>query len=152
MSIGNHFLPYPWPIHPHPLSTLRAWYTRARLLLYRLYITLLLTELLVTWWPTGWAARDLMTHRLLVMQTKAFKYIDTVKQLVALHLWKHFAVTLTNPLSRLSRIIFHSVYVLCHRECTRGGFCNFMHLKPISRELRRKLYGRQKKYVLWFFF
>lgn len=29
-------------------------------------------------------------------------------------------------------------------ECTRGGFCNFMHLKPISRELRRKLYGRQK--------
>ncbi len=28
-------------------------------------------------------------------------------------------------------------------ECTRGGFCNFMHLKPISRELRRELYGRQ---------
>lgn len=28
-------------------------------------------------------------------------------------------------------------------ECTRGGFCNFMHLKPISRELRRKLYGRK---------
>jgi len=27
-------------------------------------------------------------------------------------------------------------------ECTRGGFCNFMHLKPISRELRRELYGR----------
>ncbi|KAJ8316221.1 hypothetical protein KUTeg_006235 [Tegillarca granosa] len=26
-------------------------------------------------------------------------------------------------------------------ECTRGGFCNFMHLKPISRELRRELYG-----------
>lgn len=22
------------------------------------------------------------------------------------------------------------------RECTRGGFCNFMHLKPISRELQ----------------
>uniref|UniRef100_UPI00358E9356 splicing factor U2AF 35 kDa subunit-like n=1 Tax=Myxine glutinosa TaxID=7769 RepID=UPI00358E9356 len=30
-------------------------------------------------------------------------------------------------------------------ECTRGGFCNFMHLKPISRELRRDLYGRSKK-------
>lgn len=30
-------------------------------------------------------------------------------------------------------------------ECTRGGFCNFMHLKPISRELRRRLYGRSKK-------
>merc|ERR1712150_326206 len=30
-------------------------------------------------------------------------------------------------------------------ECTRGGFCNFMHLKPISRELRRELYGRSKK-------
>lgn len=26
-------------------------------------------------------------------------------------------------------------------ECTRGGFCNFMHLKPISRKLRRRLYG-----------
>ncbi|ESO02259.1 hypothetical protein HELRODRAFT_184981 [Helobdella robusta] len=30
-------------------------------------------------------------------------------------------------------------------ECTRGGFCNFMHLKPISRELRRELYGRSKR-------
>ncbi|XP_047131439.1 splicing factor U2AF 26 kDa subunit isoform X1 [Hydra vulgaris] len=29
-------------------------------------------------------------------------------------------------------------------ECTRGGFCNFMHLKPISRELRRRLYGRRR--------
>ncbi|XP_071957957.1 splicing factor U2AF 26 kDa subunit-like [Antedon mediterranea] len=30
-------------------------------------------------------------------------------------------------------------------ECTRGGFCNFMHLKPISRDLRRELYGRRRK-------
>lgn len=30
-------------------------------------------------------------------------------------------------------------------ECTRGGFCNFMHLKPISRELRRQLYGRGRR-------
>ncbi|KAF0313480.1 Splicing factor U2af subunit [Amphibalanus amphitrite] len=28
-------------------------------------------------------------------------------------------------------------------ECTRSGFCNFMHLKPISRELRKELYGRR---------
>ncbi|RDD41354.1 Splicing factor U2AF 26 kDa subunit [Trichoplax sp. H2] len=28
-------------------------------------------------------------------------------------------------------------------ECTRGGFCNFMHLKPISRSLRKKLYGHR---------
>ncbi|GAU99229.1 hypothetical protein RvY_10261 [Ramazzottius varieornatus] len=28
-------------------------------------------------------------------------------------------------------------------ECTRGGFCNFMHLKPISRELRSRLYKRR---------
>jgi len=28
-------------------------------------------------------------------------------------------------------------------ECTRGGFCNFMHLKPISRELKRALYKRK---------
>lgn len=26
-------------------------------------------------------------------------------------------------------------------ECPRGGFCNFMHLKPISNQLRRKLYS-----------
>lgn len=31
-----------------------------------------------------------------------------------------------------------------YRECTRSGFCNFMHLKPISRELRRYLYSRKK--------
>jgi len=48
-------------------------------------------------------------------------------------------------------------------ECTRGGFCNFMHLKPISRELKRELYTRlnhrskrrsvDKLYVfLWFIF
>jgi len=29
-------------------------------------------------------------------------------------------------------------------ECTKGGFCNFMHLKPISRDLRRRLYGRRR--------
>jgi len=32
--------------------------------------------------------------------------------------------------------------MLCISECTRGGFCNFMHLKPISRELKRELYTR----------
>ena len=26
-------------------------------------------------------------------------------------------------------------------ECPRGGFCNFMHLKPISNSLRKKLYS-----------
>ncbi|XP_030069505.1 splicing factor U2AF 26 kDa subunit isoform X2 [Microcaecilia unicolor] len=30
-------------------------------------------------------------------------------------------------------------------ECTRGGFCNFMHLKPISSALRRQLYGRNRR-------
>merc|ERR1711884_770615 len=29
-------------------------------------------------------------------------------------------------------------------ECNRGGFCNFMHLKPISRQLRKALYKRNK--------
>lgn len=29
-------------------------------------------------------------------------------------------------------------------ECTRSGFCNFMHLKPISRDLRRYLYSRRR--------
>ena len=29
-------------------------------------------------------------------------------------------------------------------ECTRSGFCNFMHLKPISRDLRRYLYSKKK--------
>ncbi|VDP07010.1 unnamed protein product, partial [Soboliphyme baturini] len=27
-------------------------------------------------------------------------------------------------------------------ECMRGGFCNFMHLKPISYELKRELFNR----------
>jgi len=30
-------------------------------------------------------------------------------------------------------------------ECTRSGFCNFMHLKPISRKLRNELYGRSSR-------
>jgi hypothetical protein len=30
-------------------------------------------------------------------------------------------------------------------ECTRGGFCNFMHLKPISKALRKKLYNRKER-------
>ncbi|XP_074593883.1 splicing factor U2AF 26 kDa subunit-like [Brevipalpus obovatus] len=30
-------------------------------------------------------------------------------------------------------------------ECTRSGFCNFMHLKPISRELRRHLFGNRRR-------
>ena len=28
-------------------------------------------------------------------------------------------------------------------DCTRGGYCNFMHLKPISKDLRFKLYGQK---------
>ena len=28
------------------------------------------------------------------------------------------------------------------RTCTRGGYCNFMHLRPVSRSLRRRLFGR----------
>lgn len=48
--------------------------------------------------------------------------------------------TIQHPWCVLSR------YFWCFdRECTRGGFCNFMHLKPISRELRRELYGRRRK-------
>ncbi|KAK4766327.1 hypothetical protein SAY87_007969 [Trapa incisa] len=29
--------------------------------------------------------------------------------------------------------------------CNRGGYCNFMHLKKISRELRRKLFGKSRR-------
>ncbi|XP_004300085.1 PREDICTED: splicing factor U2af small subunit B [Fragaria vesca subsp. vesca] len=29
-------------------------------------------------------------------------------------------------------------------SCNRGGYCNFMHVKLIGRELRRKLYGRYR--------
>ncbi|XP_022972694.1 splicing factor U2af small subunit B-like [Cucurbita maxima] len=29
--------------------------------------------------------------------------------------------------------------------CNRGGYCNFMHLKKISRELRRHLFGRNRR-------
>jgi len=31
-----------------------------------------------------------------------------------------------------------------NRECTRGGHCNFMHLKQISRELHKYLFARVK--------
>lgn len=35
-------------------------------------------------------------------------------------------------------------------ECTRSGFCNFMHLKPISRDLRRCVFqfSAQSRIVL----
>mmetsp|Transcript_15862 Transcript_15862/g.34225 ORF Transcript_15862/g.34225 Transcript_15862/m.34225 type:complete len:280 (-) Transcript_15862:10-849(-) len=29
--------------------------------------------------------------------------------------------------------------------CNRGGYCNFMHLKPISKDLRKRLFGRYKR-------
>ena len=29
--------------------------------------------------------------------------------------------------------------------CSRAGLCNFMHLKPISRALKKTLFGRYKK-------
>ncbi|KAG5553411.1 hypothetical protein RHGRI_011329 [Rhododendron griersonianum] len=29
--------------------------------------------------------------------------------------------------------------------CNRGGYCNFMHLKKISRELRRQLFGSRRR-------
>lgn len=31
-------------------------------------------------------------------------------------------------------------------NCNRGGYCNFMHVKLIGKELRRKLYGRYRGY------
>ncbi|XP_010927308.1 splicing factor U2af small subunit B [Elaeis guineensis] len=30
-------------------------------------------------------------------------------------------------------------------SCNRGGYCNFMHVKQISRELRRKLFGQYRR-------
>eukprot|EP00123_Amoebidium_parasiticum_P014071 comp22310_c0_seq1/m.33134 comp22310_c0_seq1/g.33134 ORF comp22310_c0_seq1/g.33134 comp22310_c0_seq1/m.33134 type:complete len:218 (-) comp22310_c0_seq1:244-897(-) len=30
-------------------------------------------------------------------------------------------------------------------ECNRGGFCNFMHVKPISKDLRRQLFGSRSR-------
>ena len=29
-------------------------------------------------------------------------------------------------------------------QCTRGGMCNFMHLKPVSRDLKSELYEAQR--------
>lgn len=29
--------------------------------------------------------------------------------------------------------------------CNRGGYCNFMHLKPISRDMRKRLFGKSKR-------
>ncbi|KAI7691340.1 Splicing factor U2AF 26 kDa subunit [Sarcoptes scabiei] len=36
----------------------------------------------------------------------------------------------------------------CCRQYEMGGFCNFMHIKPISRDLRRELYGRRRAAAL----
>lgn len=33
-----------------------------------------------------------------------------------------------------------------NRECTRGGHCNFMHLKQISRELHKYLFAKKKMF------
>ena len=43
--------------------------------------------------------------------------------------------------------MFHKVQCRQYEtgECTRSGFCNFMHLKPISRKLRSELYGRNSR-------
>ncbi|KAE9619613.1 hypothetical protein Lal_00038239 [Lupinus albus] len=30
--------------------------------------------------------------------------------------------------------------------CNRGGYCNFMHLKKISRDLRKRLFGRNRRF------
>nr|WJH19469.1 U2AF1 [Euglena gracilis] len=30
-------------------------------------------------------------------------------------------------------------------ECSRGGLCNFLHLKPVSRSLRKELFREQRK-------
>lgn len=64
-----------------------------------------------------------------------------------------FSTWLTEPSFYGSALVILTLRVLLSsRECTRGGFCNFMHLKPISRELRRELYGRRKKKYTDFFF
>ncbi|KAF8786314.1 Splicing factor U2AF 35 kDa subunit like protein [Argiope bruennichi] len=31
-------------------------------------------------------------------------------------------------------------------ECKRSGFCNFMHVKAVSRELKRELYSRYRRH------
>ncbi|KAK4762939.1 hypothetical protein SAY86_008707 [Trapa natans] len=42
---------------------------------------------------------------------------------------------------------FHEATCRQYEEnnCTRGGYCNFMHLKRIGRELRRQLFGRYRR-------
>nr|QEX51165.1 splicing factor U2af small subunit B isoform X2 [Cymbidium ensifolium]QEX51190.1 splicing factor U2af small subunit B isoform X3 [Cymbidium ensifolium]QEX51214.1 splicing factor U2af small subunit B isoform X4 [Cymbidium ensifolium] len=32
-------------------------------------------------------------------------------------------------------------------SCNRGGYCNFMHVKQIGRDLRRKLFGRYRRSI-----
>ncbi|CAK9178268.1 unnamed protein product [Ilex paraguariensis] len=32
-------------------------------------------------------------------------------------------------------------------NCNRGGYCNFMHVKLIGRDLRRKLFGRSRRFM-----
>ena len=32
------------------------------------------------------------------------------------------------------------------RQCTRGGLCNFMHLRPVTKSLHRELFGRYRQH------
>ena len=32
-------------------------------------------------------------------------------------------------------------------DCPRGGFCNFLHLKSISRSLRNRLFSKRRRFI-----
>ena len=53
--------------------------------------------------------------------------------------WKYFMICW----KKYFMVCYHRQYET--GECTRSGFCNFMHLKPISRKLRSELYGRNRR-------
>ena len=71
-------------------------------------------------------------------------------------LWKIFEFfrSWIISLELLRKLAFLEVHVSLHfvfiqyemGECVRAGFCNFMHLKPISRDLRRELYSRGARF------
>ncbi|KAF7818733.1 splicing factor U2af small subunit B-like [Senna tora] len=66
----------------------------------------------------------------------------------------NYATDLPNPKGRPIIVDFSPVTdfreATCRQYeenvCNRGGYCNFMHLKKISRELRKRLFGRNRRW------
>lgn len=88
---------------------------------------------------------NLSDHMIGNVYVKYKKEISTMKALKSLN-GRFYAgriiVAETSPVTDFRESICRQYE---DNSCTRGGYCNFMHLKPISRMLRNKLFIEQIK-------